>query len=206
MSQPDLNRSYLLFAVSLLWLMPLASAAPKDNADEVLVRSQLPLPGGPVQQMFYREFGGRAYLYISQANEPGYVVVDVTNDRHPKIIKEIVLPHEGEQEALEMVGAGLGVAGRPDNPPAQSAPAIQELSGNPSGQFMRLLDLSDPSHPRTLMTFDGVTSIVLDDRRNMIYLTNGEGLWILHHRVNELRQWCEEVSKYQSVPLMCTGY
>ena len=203
---PPSNRVlfYLLFSVALFCFSPVASAG--ADSDAILVRSQLPLPGGPVQQMFYRESGGRDYLYISQANQAGYLVVDVTDDRHPKIVKEVVLPHGSEHETLQMVGAGLGIAGRPDNTPIQSAPAIQEISGNPAGQFIRLLDLSDPSHPRTLKTFNGVTSVVLDDRRNMIYLTNADGLWILHHRIDEMRQLCEEISRYQAMAMMCTGY
>jgi hypothetical protein len=192
-----------LFSVAIFCFLPAASVG--ADPDAILVRSRLPLPGAPVQQMFFRESGGRDYLYISQANQVGYVVVDVTDDRHPKIVNEVVLPHGFGHETLEMVGAGLGVAGQPDRSPSQSVPAIQEISGNPPGQFIRLLDLSNPSHPRTLKTFSGVTSVLLDDRHNMIYLTNGDGLWILYHRIDEMRQVCEDISRYQPVPMMCTG-
>jgi hypothetical protein len=193
---------YCLFSIVIFCFLPAASVGVDSGA--ILVTSHIPLPGGPVQQMFFRESGGRDYLYISQANQAGYLVVDVTDDRHPKIVNEVVLPH-GEHETLEMVGAGLGVAGRPDRPQTQSVPAIQEMSGNPPGQFIRLLDLSDPSRPRTLKTFTGVTSLVLDDRLRMIYLTNGDGLWILHHRIDEMRQVCEDESQYEPVLMMCTG-
>lgn len=193
---------YCLFSIAIFCFLPATSVG--ADSDAILVRSRLPLPGGPVQQMFLRESGGRAYLYISQANQEGYVVVDVTDDRHPKIINEVVLPHGFEHETLEMVGAGLGIAGQPA-PPHQSAPAIQEISGNPPGQSIRLLDLSDPSHPRTLKTFTGVTSLLLDDRLKMIYLTNGDGLWILHHRIDEMRQVCEYESQYEPTVMMCTG-
>jgi hypothetical protein len=71
---------------------------------------------------------------------------------------------------------------------------------------VKLLDLSDPSRPRTLKTFAGVTSVFLDDRRNMIYLANHDGLWILYHRIDLLRQECEYESKYSEVPMMCNGY
>jgi hypothetical protein len=50
-------------------------------------------------------------------------------------------------------------------------------------QSLRLLDLSDPANRRTLQTFEGVSSLLLDDGRNLIYITNGEGLWILSHNV-----------------------
>ena len=45
-----------------------------------------------------------------------------------------------------------------------------------------MLDLSDPANPKTLQTFDGVTSILADDGRRLIYITNGDGLWILNHK------------------------
>lgn len=196
-----------VFPVVVLCFLADARAAANGapNSDVILVRSQLPLPGAPVQQMFLRESGGRNYLYISQAGQAGFMVVDVTDDRHPKIIKEVVLPHGVEHETLEMVAAGLGIAGRPDGA-SQSAPSVQPIPRNSSAQFIRLLDLSDPSHPRTLKTFNGVTSLVLDDRHSKIYLTNGDGLWILHHRVDQMRQICEDESQYEPVPMMCTGY
>jgi hypothetical protein len=50
-------------------------------------------------------------------------------------------------------------------------------------QFVRLLDLNDPATLPTLPTFDTVTSILLDDGQNLIYITNSEGLWILTHNV-----------------------
>jgi hypothetical protein len=32
-------------------------------------------------------------------------------------------------------------------------------------------------------TFEGVSNLLLDNARNLIYITNGEGLWILSHNV-----------------------
>lgn len=198
---------YVIFLLSLRWFLPAAYAAQGGTAIEaILVRSHLPLPGGVVQNMFLEESGGRKYLYIQQAGETGDLVVDITNDRHPKILREVALSHRGEAETLKMVGDELGVATRPDSSVSQPSPAIEPMSGNSTPQTVRLLDLSDASHPRTLKTFEGVTSMILDDRHNMVYLTNGDGLWILHHRIDLMRQVCEEISEYSVVPLMCTGY
>ena len=91
-----------------------------------------------------------------------------------------------------MVGAGLAIAEAPDagTDDARNALAPAEAEGiarsgtdsNPT-QFVRLLDLSDPTYPRTLQTFNAVSDILLDGGRNLIYITNGEGLWILSHNV-----------------------
>lgn len=199
--------SHAIFLLAIMWFLPATRAVAQEgmNTDSILVRSRLPLPGGPVQQMFLEESGGRKYLYLKQAREGGYIVVDVTDDRHPKTIKEIASQHRGEPETLEMVGNELGVAVRRDNPLNHGPSSIEEVPASPTPHFVRLLDLSDASHPRTLKTFDGVTSLVLDDRHNMIYLTNGDGLWVLHHRIDLMRQFCLEESQYE-VGMLCTGY
>lgn len=196
---------FSMLSFSMFWIFPAAKAAtkPGTDLDSIIVVARLPLAGSPVQQMFFDESGVRHYLYIRQADQAGYMVVDITDSHRPKIITE----HTLSRENLEMVGTTLGIAGRPESAPIHPSPAIEaDPSGNPQTQRIRLLDLSDALHPRTLMAFDGVTSIVLDERRNMIYLTNGAGLWILHHRIDTMRQVCEEESKYSEIPMMCSGY
>jgi hypothetical protein len=49
-------------------------------------------------------------------------------------------------------------------------------------QSLTVLDLSDLANPRPLESFSGVTSVLADDTRNLIYITNSEGLWILRHK------------------------
>jgi hypothetical protein len=203
----------LLLLSSLLGFLPKANAATKAgiNSDSIVVLARLPLPGTPVSQMFLQESGGRQYLYIRQVSQPGYTVVEVTKAWRPSVVKQINLPNDFPRETLEMVGAGLGIAGRPDTvDKAGIGPASQRTeeapSSDPPTQFIRLLDLSDSSRPRTLTTFDGVTTILLEDRRNLIYLTNSDGLWILHHRIDLARQICEYISTYSAVPMMCDGY
>jgi hypothetical protein len=47
---------------------------------------------------------------------------------------------------------------------------------------VNVIDLSDPKHPRTIRTFNGVTSILPDDARKLVFITNNEGLWVLSHK------------------------
>ena len=206
-------RHALVFLMFLLGFCS-ANAATKAtvNSDSIVVLARLPLRGIPVEQMFFEDSGGRNYLYIRQAGQPGYTVVDVTQGRRPKIVKQITLSKDFPRETLEMVGAGLGVAGRPDTKsgnrgePGALQGTEEASSSDPPTQFVKLLDLSDPSRPRTLKTYAGVTSVSLDNRRNIIYLANHDGLWILYHRIDLLRQECEYESKYSEVPMMCNGY
>jgi hypothetical protein len=37
-------------------------------------------------------------------------------------------------------------------------------------------------NPQQIQTFSGVTSVVGDDARGQIYLSNGEGLWVVQAR------------------------
>ena len=46
-------------------------------------------------------------------------------------------------------------------------------------ESLELVDLSDPGNPRMVESFSGVTSILTDDARDLIYIANNEGLWIL---------------------------
>jgi len=102
-----------------------------------------------------------------------------------------------------MVWAGLAISEAPE---ARKESARTELAlgkgdgieGSGSGvtgdsptQFLRLLDLSDPANPLTLQTFEGVSSLLLDDGRKLIYITNGEGLWILSHNVPPPHPLCD---------------
>jgi hypothetical protein len=80
-----------------------------------------------------------------------------------------------------MVGAGLAIA---EAPGAGTEKVRDE-------QFVRLLDLSDPVNPRTLQTFDTVSSTLLDDGQNLVYITNSEGLWILRYNVPTSHPLCD---------------
>jgi len=100
-----------------------------------------------------------------------------------------------------MVGVGLAIAEAPGAAGTESArnnltPAKGEGTlgggtGDDQAQFVRLLDLNDPANPRTLQTFDTVSSILMDDGQNLIYITNSEGLWILRHNVPPPHPLCD---------------
>ena len=44
---------------------------------------------------------------------------------------------------------------------------------------MTILNMTDPANPQQIQTFADVTSIVADNARGLIYLSNGEGLWVV---------------------------
>ena len=74
-----------------------------------------------------------------------------------------------------MVSPDVAIAEAPEK-----TPATLTSSSHPT-ETVRVLDLSDPRNPKTLETFNKVTSILPDGGHGLIYLTNNEGLWILRY-------------------------
>jgi hypothetical protein len=190
------ERTLALLVLSTL-IAPHALAKPKSETttrptQKASVIAHLPLPGTPVDQLILRQHGSKDYLYVQQTGKEGFTIVDVTQPEHPSVAKNVTFADKSGNEKLEMIGNGLALAETPDS--SSSGGTLHELSpakpqaGNggvaPRTESIRVLDLSDPKNPRTLQTFDGVTNVLAEDPRNLIYITNGEGLWILRHNPN----------------------
>lgn len=115
-------------------------------------------------------------------------VVDVTNPAKPALIDRNVLAEpKGSDVDLPSYGSGLAIAFVPDSNSSSSvAPATNQVVALPT-ESIRLIDLTDPEHPKVVRTFRRVTSVATDDGRKLIFLSNDEGLWIVnHHRVYPL--------------------
>jgi hypothetical protein len=202
-----ITRRFVGYTLALLLLFvaiapsAIAKHKPETSADSVTVVAHLPLPRGSVSQIFLQGHGSKQYLYIQQASEEGFTIVDVTKPNRPNVVNRVKLSNKASGETLQMVGVGLAIAEAPGAAGTESArnnltPAKGEgtLGGGTGGdqaQFVRLLDLNDPANPRTLQTFDTVSSILLDDGQNLIYITNSEGLWILRHNVPAPHPLCD---------------
>jgi hypothetical protein len=75
-----------------------------------------------------------------------------------------------------MVGGRLALAEASDSATTENISSTETLN---------VLDLSDPANPRTILTFSGVTSTLADDDRNLVYITNSDGLWVLKHQAEQ---------------------
>jgi hypothetical protein len=202
-----ITRRFVGYTLALLLLFvaiapsAIAKHKPETLADSVTVVAHLPLARASVSQIFLQGHGDKQYLYIQQASEEGFTIVDVTKPNRPNVVNRVKLSNKASGETLQMVGVGLAIAQAPGAAGTESArnnltPAKGEgtLGGGTGGdqaQFVRLLDLNDPANPRTLQTFDTVSSILLDDGQNLIYITNSEGLWILRHNVPPPHPLCD---------------
>lgn len=165
-------------AALFLVLVPSAFAKNKDakSSDEsATVIAHIALPGAPPTQILLQQDKGKQYLYLVRNSKKGFTVVDVTKPSEPNLIKRVAWPNGGSAGRLELVGGTLGLA---EGSNVRSASA----SAEPSSETIELLDLSDPANPRTVQSFTGVTSVLTDEARRLIYTTNSDGLWIVKRR------------------------
>jgi hypothetical protein len=156
-------------------ISPGASAkhrAAKPALEPATVIAHLPLTGARVSQLVLQQHGSKQYLYVEQASKEGFAIVDVTKPDRPNVIRSESWPNEASTGRLQMVGGRLGLA-------EASETAAETVVRT---ETLKVLDLSDPANPRTILTFAGVTSTLADDARNLVYITNSEGLWILKHQ------------------------
>ena len=145
-------------------------AAPPTQ-EPASVIAHLALPGITVRQLDLQQNGNKQYLYIEELSKNGFAIVDVTRPTQPDVIKTEAWPDEASTGKLQLVSGRLALAEAPD--------ATMETVSRT--ETLKVLDLSNPANPRTILTFSGVTSTLADDAHNLVYITNGEGLWILRN-------------------------
>jgi hypothetical protein len=165
-----------LFAVFYL-----ASVATAQEPAKVI--AHLTLPGTAVRQMFLQQRDDKQYLYLQQSAH--FTVVDVTDPKNPTIVERVA-----SQGSLTSIQSNLALTVKPEK-------------GQPSAvstQVVNVMDLSDPKHPRTVQTFNGVTSILPDDTRQLVFIANNEGLTVLSHKQPYIRPLCTSEDAMKSDP------
>jgi hypothetical protein len=163
---------------------PSSDKSDKNGEESAKVIAHLVLPGTAVRQVFQQQRNGKNLLYLQQGAH--FSVVDVTNPEQPILVERVA-----SKDKLEEVGAGLAITVVSDsNSPSTAVPT----------QSIRVMDLSDSKNPRTIKTFTGVTSILPDDARKLIYITNDEGLWVLRHHQPYALPLCDSSSEIAAMP------
>jgi hypothetical protein len=181
-----------IWVLGALCLSAGAAAFPGDSNQSYLqarVIAHLSMSGA-TRQMFLRHEGKTWYLYVQRHSQPGFMVVDVTNPRQPKPVRRAPL------ESLTVMGSGLVVreeplesASRETPTPAVDAENIHRRREFP--ESVHVLDVSDPVLPRMVGTSSGVTSVLPDEARSLIYVANDKGIWILLNLQDFGRHACE---------------
>jgi hypothetical protein len=177
--------------------------APKPTDVPATVVAHLPLPQATGGQMLLQRENGKQYLYVQQAAKQGFMVVDVTKPEKPSLLKRTAESNQATSGNLEMVSPDVAIAEAPEKTPTTLT------SSNHPTETVRVLDLSDPRNPKTLETFNKVTSILPDGTHSLIYITNNEGLWILRYAHPSLlepakkKPPCDSNSEIMAMPPDC---
>lgn len=195
----------MILALGMLFLGIRSDASTGDfypSYTDVKVIAHLALSGASPQQMFLQQDDRKQYLYLQEPSQQGFTVVDVTEPTKPKMVSH------GPQEKLTMLSSGLAIAEKSDNSATAGASRANRSTegirgGGSFPQSVRVLDVSDPAHPRTIQTFSGVTSVLADDTRGLIYVANGEGIWILSHQRVLRRHECSSSDAISSAIPNC---
>jgi hypothetical protein len=154
-----------------------ASEQPTSKPTDVpaTVIAHLPLPQATGSQMLLQKEKGKQYLYVQQAAKQGFMIVDVTKPEEPTLLKRTAESNQATAGNLQVMSPDVAIAEAPER-----TPSTLTSNSHPT-ETVRVLDLSDPRNPKTLETFNKVTSVLPDGSHGLIYLTNNDGLYILRY-------------------------
>jgi len=141
----------------------------KDPQDEITVVGHIPTQGSLVTRFITTDHYSSHYLYVEHAGGKNLTLIDVTRAAQPAVLAEV--PVAGSESASLFAVAGTAAV-------VSAQPPAATTGAEP--QTVRIMDLSDPLHPRVSREFTGVTAMSRDDGRGLIFVANGEGIWILH--------------------------
>jgi hypothetical protein len=135
-----------------------------SDSDRIAGIAHVPLSGDPVIQLTLGVHWRRNYLYLDHRRGP-VTVLDVTD---PKVPTKTGTVDISNQEGNGNLSAVVG-----------TAVVVVSSASTPAPQTVTILSLADTEHPKVAQQFSGVTSMLQDGSRGLIYLTNPEGLWVL---------------------------
>jgi len=135
--------------------------------DSIEVVAHIPLTNGPVRRFLTTDHYSSHYLYAEHDASASVTLIDMTKANQPTILAEIACPLVAGSGSLVLVSGTTALM------------TSDGLAPIASPQTIRILDLSDPQHPKVAREFTGVTAISRADG-GFIYLANSEGIWILH--------------------------
>jgi hypothetical protein len=144
-------------------------AASKQPQDEIAVVGHVPLVSGPVTRFLITQHYSSAYLYAEHGEGKSVTLIDVTKVAQPAVLADMPYPADAGSGSLFVVAGTAAVVGA-------GQPAVPTTT---APQTIRIMDFSNPQHPKVGREFAGVTAISRDDRRGLIFVANGEGIWIL---------------------------
>jgi len=159
---------------------------PSQSLDAIDVVGHLALAGEPVTRFVCTTHCSSDYIYAEHGAGQDITLIDVTNAEHPSVVGEVPVASGGGGEDLVSAAGTAALVST-----EQSIPGVASKS-----QTLRIMDLSDPQHPKIAREIDGVTAIGRDENRGLVFLANCAGIWILHERLAEDPEVEAEYTRY----------
>lgn len=159
--------------ICLALVIPLSAKDKKPKKtqpaqDAIEVVAHIPLSAGPVRRFLATDHYSSHYLYAEHDAGSSVTLIDISKPSQPVVLAEVAYPATAAGDSMVVVAGTAALVSSTGTP--QPAPL----------QTIRILDFSDPQHPKLAREFAGVTAINRDDRRGLIFLANSEGVWLLH--------------------------
>jgi hypothetical protein len=190
--------SLFAFVLTLILGATPSGVAAQSSTEQIKIVGHLDLQGIHVKHIFMQRSGDKCYLYLLRPTKNAFAIVDVTSPEKPVLVDRAALQASpGGSVDLPEAGSVLAIALTPD----QSS--VTTTGSSPVSlptESVRLLDLTDPKHPKALKTFNGVTSINADSGRKLIFIANSDGLWIVSHNHERPLPMCTSNSEISSLP------
>jgi hypothetical protein len=168
-----------LFAIGIA-AAPSMFAKPKAKkavASNLGVIAHLQLDGGTATRMFLMEKNGKDYLYVGGGSASGVCILDVTKPASPRKLEKFAGAGGAQAADFQLVGDTLAVTSGTREASASSSDV--------TGRSVTIVNTTDPANPQPIQTFSGVTSVVADNARGLIYLSNGDGLWVVQAKQSQ---------------------
>jgi hypothetical protein len=198
--------SFLLpFCFTVLVGIAAASDQPASKPTDVpaTVIAHLPLPQATGSEMLLQKQDSKQYLYVQQASKQGFMIVDVSKPDRPNLLKRTAEQNQATAGNLEIITPDVAIAEAPEKTPGTLTNTTHAT------ETVRLLDMTDPRNPKTLETFNKVTSLLPDGHHGLIFLANDEGLWVLRYNrppkleVAKHKPPCDSESEIMAMPPDC---
>ena len=172
-----------------------------QSQEQVSVVGHLDLRGMQVKQIFVQQRGGKNYLLLRRADQNAFAIVNVSDPAKPLLAdRDDLRQPAGAEVDLPRSGSALAIAFVPERNSAPAASAVPASAITLPTESVRLIDLTDPQHPKTVKIFNRVTSVASDDGRKLVFLVNNEGLWIVSHHRNHPLPMCTSESEIEALP------
>ena len=148
---------------------------PSQPMDAIEVVGHIPLAGGPVTHFVCTQHYSSDYLYAEHGAGKDITLIDVTKTEQPSVLANVPdAPDGGSEDLVAVAGTAALVSTEQGTLATATTP-----------QTLRIMDLSDPQHPKIAREFTGVTAIGRDETRGLVFVANNAGIWILQQHFAE---------------------